>query len=236
MSELERRLEAVGRRWRLRPDALERIRRLLEVLAADPSAPTSVADPLRSIDVHVADSLSGLTVARLCELRRIADVGSGAGFPGLVLATAMPSARFDLIEASGRKCTFLERVAGELALQNVSIVCARAEDWAGGEGAERYDGVVVRAVGLLATLVEYAAPLLEAGGLLVAWKGRRDPGEEAQGEAAARMLGMEPRGVEWVGPFAGSRHRHIHVYEKVAPTPPGYPRRAGMAKKRPLGR
>jgi 16S rRNA (guanine527-N7)-methyltransferase len=195
-----------------------------------------VTDPIRSLDVHVADSLSGLAVTRLRALSRLADIGSGAGFPGVVLAIAMPEARFDLIEASSRKCSFLERLTKELGLDNVSVVCRRAEEWAGAEGSEAYDGVVVRAVGLLATLAEYAAPLLEAGGLLVAWKGRRDPEEEAQGEAAAARLGMSFRGVEWVGPFAGSRNRHIYAYEKTAPTPPGYPRRAGMAKKRPLGR
>lgn len=236
MNELEQRLGLLAGRWQLQPRAVERLRRLLELLAGDPAAPSAVTDPIRALDVHVADSSSGLVVPRLRALTRLADVGSGAGFPGLVLAIAMPAARFDLIEASSRKCSFLERMTGELGLDNTSVVCRRAEEWAGAEGAEAYDGVVIRAVGLLATLVEYAAPLLEVGGLLVAWKGRRDPEEEAQGEAAAARLGMSFRGVEWVGPFAGSRNRHIYSYEKTGPTPPGYPRRAGMAKKRPLGR
>jgi 16S rRNA (guanine527-N7)-methyltransferase len=94
----------------------------------------------------------------------------------------------------------------------------------------------VRAVGSLPTLVEYAAPLLRQRGLLVAWKGRRDGDEEQEGVAAAAALGMRALGVDWVGPFAGSRNRHLYAYEKVAPTPPGYPRRPGVARKRPLGR
>jgi 16S rRNA (guanine527-N7)-methyltransferase len=68
------------------------------------------------------------------------------------------------------------------------------------------------------------------------WKGRRDDEEEREGERAAALLGMRPAGVEWVGAYAGSRHRHLHWYLKSGPTPGRYPRRAGMAKKRPLGR
>jgi 16S rRNA (guanine527-N7)-methyltransferase len=236
VSDLDRRLDLLAARWQLQPRAVEGLRRLLDLLARDPAAPSAVTDPIRALDVHVADSLSGFAVPRLRALSRLADVGSGAGFPGVVLAIAMPEARFDLIEASSRKCSFLERLTRELGLENASVVCRRAEEWAGAEGAEAYDGVVVRAVGLNATLVEYAAPLLEVGGVLVAWKGRRDPEEEAQGEAAAAQVGMSFCGVEWVGPFAGSRNRHIYEFEKTAPTPPGFPRRAGMAKKRPLGR
>lgn len=236
VSELEGRLELLAARWQLQPRSVESLRRLLALLARDPATPSAVTDPSRALDVHVADSLSGLVVTRLRGLSRLADVGSGAGFPGVVLAIAMPEAHVDLIEASSRKCSYLERLTNQLGLENASIICHRAEEWAGAEGANAYDGVVVRAVGLNATLVEYAAPLLEVGGLLVAWKGRRDPDEEARGEAAAAQLGMSFRRVEWVGPFAGSRNRHIYEYEKTVPTPPGYPRRAGMAKKRPLGR
>jgi 16S rRNA (guanine527-N7)-methyltransferase len=91
-------------------------------------------------------------------------------------------------------------------------------------------------VGSLGTLVEYAAPLLRLGGLLVAWKGRRNADEESEGAAAAKILGMKQLAVDWVGPFAGSRNRHLYTYEKEVATPPGYPRRPGVARKRPLGR
>ena len=87
----------------------------------------------------------------------------------------------------------------------------------------------------LATLIEYAAPLLVTGGMLVAWKGRRDAGEEERAAAAAGTLGMTPSRVLPVQPFAGSRDRHLHVYEKLRSTPPGYPRRVGMARKRRSG-
>jgi 16S rRNA (guanine527-N7)-methyltransferase len=94
--------------------------------------------------------------------------------------------------------------------------------------------VTARAVGPLAVLVEYAAPLLRADGALVAWKGARDEAEEAAGEAAAEKVGMSVTEVVSVQPYPSSENRHLHVYRKVAPTPPEFPRRAGMARKRPL--
>jgi 16S rRNA (guanine527-N7)-methyltransferase len=90
-------------------------------------------------------------------------------------------------------------------------------------------------VGRLATLAELASPLLADGGVLVAWKGRRDEGEEVELERAAERLAMEPVETRWVGPYAGSENRHLHVMRKRGPTPAELPRRPGMAKKRPFG-
>jgi 16S rRNA (guanine527-N7)-methyltransferase len=112
---------------------------------------------------------------------------------------------------------------------------ARSEDLAQEDGREAYDAVTARAVGRLSTLAELASPLLREGGVLVAWKGKRDPEEEAQLERAAVSLAMEPGEVLEVGDRAGSRHRHLHVIRKAGPTPAGLPRRPGMAKKRPRG-
>ena len=84
-------------------------------------------------------------------------------------------------------------------------------------------------------LVEYAAPLLREGGVLVAWKGARSEEEERAGARAAERLGMGAGEVRRVVPFAGARNRHLHVFRKEAPTPDGFPRRPGMARKRPLG-
>jgi len=86
----------------------------------------------------------------------------------------------------------------------------------------------------LNVLVEYAAPLLAEGGTLVAWKGRRDPGEEADAAAAAALTGLEPREIVPVRPWAGAEHLHLHAYAKVGPTPNRFPRRPGIASKRPL--
>ena len=211
------------------------VERLLEALAAEPDPHTTVADPAAAADVHVADSLSGLEVPELAAARAIADVGAGAGFPGLVLALALPDARVDLIESQRRKCELIERLAAAAGAANARAVCARAEEWAAGEGAAGYDAVTARAVAPLAVLAEYAAPLLREGGVLVAWKGSRDRAEEAAGARAARELGLEAAGVVAVQPYPASRNRHLHVYRKVAPTPSRFPRRPGIAAKRPLG-
>jgi len=220
----------------LSSEAEQKLAALLELIANDPSAPTSIKAPSEAVDGHVADSLSALPVlADLDASGRIIDIGSGAGFPGLPLAIAFDPVQVDLLESITRKCRFISRVVERLDQSNVRVVCARAEDWARDEGAGLYVLGVARAVASLATLVEYASPLLVRGGHLVAWKGARDFGEESQGAAAAAVLGMTAREVHSVCPFPGARHRHLHVFQKTGPTPDGIPRRAGMARRRPFG-
>ena len=189
----------------------------------------------------MADSLTGLEVAGLREAARVADLGAGAGFPGLVLAIALSSATVDLIEAARRKAAVIDRLRQAANVENARSVVARAEEWARtppalGGGQERYDAVTARAVAPLAVLVEYAAPLLRPDGVLVAWKGARDAAEEGLGSTAADEVGMALEEVRRVEPFPGARNRHLHVYRKVAPTPERFPRRPGMAAKRPLGK
>jgi 16S rRNA (guanine527-N7)-methyltransferase len=218
----------------LQSDAQERFGRLLEALAAEPDPPTTLRDPDEAVDAHLADSLSGLEVEKLGRAASIADVGSGAGFPGLVLAIALPDARVDLIEAARKKAEVIERLAATAEVANTRVLALRAEEWAAGEGADAYDAVTVRAVDSLAVLVEYAAPLLRIGGVLVAWKGAVDPDEQRRGERAAALLGLEPVGVRRVEPFEGAKRRHLHVYAKTLKTPGEFPRRPGMARKHPL--
>jgi 16S rRNA (guanine527-N7)-methyltransferase len=231
-----KRLHEVCERAGLHAPAEQKLATLLRSIAADPEAPTSVTSPEEAVDAHVADSLSVLPLLTDRPVpEAIVDIGSGAGFPGLPLAVAFDRAEVDLLEATARKCRFIERAVGALEQRNARVVCERAEDWARSHGTGRYSLAVVRAVAPLSTLVEYASPLLREGGLLVAWKGARDAAEERQGAAASRMLGMSPRGVEEVTPFAGARHRHLHIFEKTATTPAGIPRRSGVARKRPFG-
>jgi 16S rRNA (guanine527-N7)-methyltransferase len=180
----------------------------------------------------VADSLSGLEVPEVRAASWIADIGSGAGFPGLVLAAALPQAHVALVESSGRKCAFLARAVATMRLENVTVVCERAEAWSDGLGA--HDLVTARALAPLNVLVEYAAPLLGAGGALVAWKGRRDEQEEADGTAAAAHTGLVPAAICPVKPWEGAEHLHLHLYVKVGSTPNRFPRRPGIASKRPL--
>ncbi len=218
-------------------DARNALSTLVEMLAAErPGVPSAVRDPHGAWRVHVADSLSGLGFDALAGAGRIADVGAGAGLPGLVLAAVLPDSRVDLIESTGRKCEFIRDAAERMPAPNAGVVCERSESWAGGEGRERYDAVTARAVGRLSTLAVLASPLLVEGGALVAWKGRRDPGEEAELARAAERLAIEPVEVRWVGPYAGSRNRHLHLMRKAGPTPAELPRRPGVAKTRPFGK
>jgi len=212
---------------------VEATSRVLELLEGERASVSSVTEPGRAWRVHVEDSLTGLEVEDLSRAGRIADIGSGAGFPGLVLAVALPDAHVDLIESVGRKCEFVQRAIDAAGIANATVLNARSEEIAAGDRRESYDAVTARAVGRLSTLAELASPLLRKNGVLVAWKGKRDPDEEAQLEKAASQLAMHPEQILDVGDRAGSKHRHLHILRKLGPTPGSLPRRPGMAKKRP---
>jgi 16S rRNA (guanine527-N7)-methyltransferase len=219
----------------LDPAARAALEKVLELLAVERASVSSVTTPGRAWKVHVADSLTGLEIPDLRKAPTIADIGSGAGFPGLALAAALPNAKVDLIESVGRKCEFIQRAIDEAGINNARVINTRSEELAEDEGRESYAAVTARAVGRLSTLAELASPLLIEGGVLVAWKGKRDPDEEAQLANAAPALAMQPEQILHVGPYAGSEHRHLHLLRKSGPTPPKLPRRPGMAKKRPYG-
>jgi 16S rRNA (guanine527-N7)-methyltransferase len=219
----------------LDPAGRAALEKVLELLAVERASVSSVTDPRRAWKVHVADSLTGLEISDLLAAPTIADIGSGAGFPGLALAAALPTARVDLIESIGRKCEFIQRAIAESGISNARVINSRSEEVAEGDARETYAAVTARAVGRLSTLAELASPLLSDGGVLVAWKGKRDPDEEAQLANAAQELAMQPEQILHVGPYAGSEHRHLHLIRKSGPTPPSLPRRPGMAKKRPRG-
>ena len=199
---------------------------LLEALAAEPDPPTTVSDP---VDEHIADSLSAVPL--LGSPATIADIGSGVGFPGLALAAAFPSSHVTLIESQRRHAAVAERLRVAAGLSNAHVVGERVESVS---SRESFHLVTARGVASLAVLVEYAAPLLSLGGQFVAWKGARDEAEERGGEEAGRIVGLTAVRVVSVTPFPGAHSRHLHVYEKTGPTPDRFPRRPGVARKRPL--
>jgi 16S rRNA (guanine527-N7)-methyltransferase len=205
---------------------------LLEVLA-DEAAPTTVHEPGEAVDVHIADALTGLTVPAVREAGHIADLGSGAGVPGLVLAAALPAARVTLVESVAKKGAFIEAAVARMGIENASIVVRRAEEWT--EALGSCDVVTARALAPLPVLCEYAAPLLRVGGTLVAWKGRVGVREGEDAAAAADLVGLEAGEVLRTAPYAASRGHTLHLYWKVRETPDRFPRRSGMAAKRPLG-
>jgi 16S rRNA (guanine527-N7)-methyltransferase len=216
-------------RFGLPAGAEQQLDALLDGLA-DPLAPTTVHDRARAIDVHVADSLVALEVPAVREAGSIADLGAGAGFPGLALAVAKPGARVVLVESAGKKAAFIGGLVRAAGIDNAEPLHRRAEEVEG-----EYELVTARALAALPVVLEYAAPLLASGGTALAWQGKRDPDEERRAHGAAAELGLAVQDVRSVRPFPGAEHRHLHAYVKVAPTPPRFPRRAGMARKRPLG-
>jgi 16S rRNA (guanine527-N7)-methyltransferase len=207
---------------------------VLTRLAEEPASVTTVRDPMEGVERHVEDSLTALRVPQVRDARVICDIGSGSGFPGLALAAALPTASVQLVESVERKCSFLSRTVSAASIPNAEIVCCRAEDWAGGQG--KADVVTARALAPLAVLAEYAAPLLRDGGLLVAWKSIPSDAEVDAGDQAAAIVGLSNAGVVDLGPGdgAGRTGRRLYLYRKVAPTPERFPRRTGVASKRPL--
>ncbi len=224
------RIRALAAQYELPADSSQRFAALLERLD-DEHAPTTVREPAEAIDVHLADSLAGLDLPVVREATAIADLGAGAGFPGLPLAIALPAADVRLVESIARKCAFITAMAEAAQIGNAVAVARRAEEWPAGIGA--HDLVTARALAPLGVLAEYAAPLLREGGALVAWKGRREPQEEADAARAAALLGLELEQIVPVSPYQGADHRHLYLLRKVAPTPARFPRRPGMARKRP---
>jgi 16S rRNA (guanine527-N7)-methyltransferase len=227
------RLDELGTQYGIPPVRLDALEAILDLQASDPAASTTVRAPEEAVDRHVADSLVALELPEVRTSRRIADLGAGAGWPGLALAAALPEARIALVESAARHCRYLERAVTAGGLANVEVVHTRAEAWPAGLRA--HDVVTARALAVLAVVCEYAAPLLVDGGALVAWKGRVSEAEAAGGAAAAQPLGLEVGEVRDVRPYRGAERRTLHVFRKVAATPARFPRRPGMAAKRPLG-
>jgi 16S rRNA (guanine527-N7)-methyltransferase len=186
--------------------------------------------------VHlIADALSGLQVSGVAAAGRAADIGSGYGFPGLVLAAALTDTEFTLLELDPVRSDFLRNTSEKMGLTNVSVVNWPVEDWRDGIG--QFDFVTARNVALLPTVVEWSAPLLKVGGSALLWARARDEVEEKNGKAAADATGMRPGEVlrlstKLLG--ADTDRRHIHVYIKQSETPPGFPRRRKAALKDPI--
>jgi 16S rRNA (guanine527-N7)-methyltransferase len=192
----------------------ERLLRWLDAVLATPGL-TALADPVEAWDRLVEDALRALELVRSYE-GPVVDVGSGGGTPGIPLAVALPDREMTLLEASGRKCEFLRIVTRELP--NVSVVRGRAEE----QPTDRYGVALAKALARPPVAAEWCLPLVRPGGAAILWVG-----ESADVEAAARVAGR--LAAEPAGSPPG-----LLVLRKLGPTPPGFPRRPGMARKRPL--
>jgi 16S rRNA (guanine527-N7)-methyltransferase len=196
---------------------------------------TGITDPSEIEKIHFLDSLSLLKVPDVRLAKDIADVGSGGGFPALVLALALPTTTVTAIESVGKKCEHIRQASAALGLANVRVRCERAEDHAGSGGRESYDVVVSRAVASLPVVAEYSLPLLRVEGVMIAMTGAISDQERTQALLALGILGAEGMEIVRLEPFSESRDRLCCVARKLRSTPSAYPRRAGVPQKRPLG-
>lgn len=198
---------------------------------------TRVVEPDAVARDHLLDALAALPLLERIEPERAIDLGSGGGVPALPLAIAAPDVAWVLVEATGRKAEALRSFVDALELTNVEIVADRAElIGQTPRHRNRYDLATARALAALPVLLELTLPLLNVGGILVAWKGPLTSSDDQvrQGKAAARLLGggevvIRPSGVASLG-----GHTFVLV-PKERPTPPRYPRRPGVPGRSPLG-
>ena len=184
---------------------------------------------------HFLDSLTCLLAIRQSSPLRLIDIGTGAGFPGIPLKIALPNLQLTLVESVGKKVDFCQHMIEKLGLEHVEVVQARAEDLGQMlEYRERFDWAVARAVANLQVLAEYLLPLVRVGGSMLAQKGQSGPAEAHAVEKAAKLLGGRLRQVMQVNLPGVAVDRYLVVIDKVATTPPQFPRRTGVAAKKPL--
>ena len=191
---------------------------------------TAVDDESEVYEKHFLDCV--LPMKHHFPGNKVCDVGSGAGFPGLVFAIMDPSLEITLVEPTRKRCRFLEEAASQLALDHITVVNSRAEDLAE-KDREMYDVVTARAVAALPVLSELCIPLVRKGGLFLAMKGDRGQEEAAEAEFAVRTLGCVLENAE-TDELPESGKRTNLYYKKVKNTPPQYPRPYARIKKNPL--
>ncbi|MEQ8673901.1 MAG: 16S rRNA (guanine(527)-N(7))-methyltransferase RsmG [Aggregatilineales bacterium] len=184
---------------------------------------------------HFLDSISLVLSHPMRDGLNVVDIGTGAGFPGLPLAIAFPNIRVRLVDATGKKITFLEHIVSTLGLKNVRTLHARAED-AGhiSHHRARYDLVVARAVARLPGLVEYMLPLARVGGRCIAMKGDTAETEADDSKRALKILGGKIVSIDPVQLPELEQTHYLVVIEKTDPTPKGYPRKPGIPTREPI--
>jgi 16S rRNA (guanine527-N7)-methyltransferase len=204
----------------------------------------SVRSPDEILWRHFADSLAGVAVVddylrtKNPPTLRVADIGTGAGFPGIPIKIVRPDIKLTLVESITKKCAFLEHIAEQLSLQGVTIFNERAENL-GRDTAhrEKYDIVLSRAVSQFAPNLEIALPLVKIGGQALLYKTKKfadDPAAMQQGDRALTILGGRHGGRRCYRIPSGEQEYCILEFEKMAATPPAYPRRPGVPEKKPL--
>lgn len=195
---------------------------------------TAVTSASRIVSFHFRDSLALLKLPEVAAAVNIVDIGSGAGFPGLPLAISNPAVAISLVETNRSKCDFLSDYIERSKTTNVTVIASRAETVGKGPLRDHFDLALARAVGPLALTMEYAAPLVKPDGFVVLQRGETQPDDEAIAHAVAGRLNLKLLRVEPIKPYPQAKNLHVWVFRKEGATPAGFPRKPGIAKKRPL--
>ena len=200
---------------------------------------TSLTEDIDIIYKHFIDSLLIICYCNIEDKAKVADVGTGAGFPGIPIKIYRPDIRLWLFESVGKKTVFLDHVVTKLGLENISIINDRVEKAARlPEYREQFDLVVARAVAKLSVLVEYCLPLVALGGTFVAYKGFDVKLELEDAQFAIETLGVKLCKVEYAKIIHSTREeyaqRALIFIDKVKKTSDNYPRRSGIPEKKPL--
>lgn len=220
----------------LSPKQLEQFNKYFEMLIETNKVMnlTAITEPEEVAVKHMVDSL--LAFDNSFNNKTLADVGTGAGFPGIPLKIYCPSLKVTLIDSLGKRLKFLENVISELGLTDITCEHARAEDAGKNKKfREKYDIVTARAVARLSVLSEYCLPLVKPGGMFIALKGSKYAEEISEGEQALKILGGKLISSDEVKLPGLDDGRAIVKVKKIKPTPAAYPRKAGTPDKQPLG-
>ena len=194
---------------------------------------TAITEPREVATLHLLDSLALAAHEELAG-KKIIDVGTGAGLPGMPLAIALPGVDMTLLDSLNKRIDFLQEVCNALSLQDITCVHARAEEFAAAH-RESYDFAVSRAVAALPVLCELCLPLVKVGGAFLAMKSSHSQEETDQAAKAISLLGGKlERVTDYSIPTTDITHRLLTI-RKVSPTPKKYPRRFAQIKKQPLG-
>lgn len=194
---------------------------------------TAITEPNEILYKHFIDSLSLLSVVELKQSAKVIDVGTGAGFPGVVLLIARPDLKMTLMDGTNKRLNFINDVLNEIGLE-AEILHSRAE-LAGKEPKyrEQYDLVTARAVANMNTLSEYCLPFAKVGGIFAPMKAAKADEELLQAENAVKLLGGKIKEVKHLN-IDNCGERCIIITEKISHTPPKYPRASAQISKKPL--
>lgn len=201
---------------------------------------TRITEPEEFWEKHLWDSLRGIApkqifIPGIDKGKRIIDIGTGAGFPGLPIALIFPNSQVTLLDSTGKKITFIETVLSALALNNAKTLLGRAEEIGQQyEHRQNYDVAVIRAVGNVSVCAEYSLPLVRKGGLAIIYRGSWSEAENESLETAVEQLGGVVELIEEFSTPLSNSMRHCLYLRKVTNTPISFPRGVGIPSQKPI--